>query len=65
MGKKHYDIFPELMNNFIINPKFIDLIKQHNITKPLFIISRNQYDFVKFFIEQTQPLRQQHGISLI
>lgn len=57
-------IYKKMVDHFLPNPKFLKLYHRIGEWKKIFIVSRNQYSFVKYFIDQTQELFARHSIVI-
>ncbi len=53
-----------LLKNFKINNSFIKLLKQRK-KKEIIILSRNDHEFIKFFIQKTKTSFHKHKIKII
>lgn len=58
-------IYDEALKYFKINPGFLLLLNKHKIKWKIFILSRNDYFFVKKFIEKYWKKYSDYGIEIV
>ncbi len=54
----------EILENFTINNKFLDLLKINRINE-IFILSRNSHEFIEFFIKKNRGIFNEKWINIL
>lgn len=65
LRQKNEKIFPKILPKIEINKDFLQLRKEKKLTNPIIIISRNDHEFIKYFIEKSKDFFEKENIEII
>ncbi|HMT00838.1 MAG TPA: hypothetical protein PKD96_00115 [Candidatus Absconditabacterales bacterium] len=65
LRQKNEKIFPAVLPKIEINSEFLKLRKEKDFSSPIVIISRNDHEFIKYFIQKSKDIFDKLGIEII